>query len=248
MRPEAYLRPLIARWWVIALAALIAGIVGYATQAGQHPTYEASTRLVLVAQPPEYFADQLAASYTQGVEPFLHNPNTVQTAVDRGYMPATDTPYAYNAVTRSSRDNRTVTVALTDTDPARAARVVGALAHAVVDKNVAERAEIAAQDKANSTGAASGMQNSIRTSTLVISSLDCAAPSAGLTSGGVLPDCPGAPTKANGPRTRLTAIAGAVLGAVLVLAAAALDDSLKDSDEVRRYLDLRVVGAIPRKK
>ncbi len=250
MRPEAYLRPLVARWWVIVLAALVAGLVGYALQLGKAPTYEASTRLVVTAQPPEYFADQLAANFTQALEPFVHNPNTVQTAVDRGYIGAGDAPFAYNVVTRSSRDNRTVAVALTDTDPARAARIVGALAHVVVDKNVADRAAQADEDRRNSTGAANGMQNSIRTPVLVVGSLDCAATSAGLTSAGVLPDCPGSPAQPNGPRTKLTAAAGALLGAVLgaavVLAAGALDDSFKGSDDVRRSLALPVVGTIPR--
>jgi len=250
MRPEAYLRPLIARWWVIALAALIAGLVGYASQLGKAPTYEASTRLVVTAQPPEYFADQLAANFTQALEPFVHNPNTVQTALDRGYLRAGDASFAYNVVTRSSRDNRTVAVALSDTDPARAARIVGALAHVIVDKNVADRAALADEDRRNSTGAANGMQNSVRTGALVVGSLDCAATSAGLTSAGVLPDCPAAPAQANGPRTKLTAAAGtllgAVLGAVVVLAVAALDDSFGGGDDVRRYLDLPVVGTIPR--
>lgn len=249
MRPEAYLRPLLARWWVIVLAALVAGAIGYATQAGQPPTYEASTRLIVTAQFPEYFADQLAANFTQVVEPLVRAPNAVDTATMRGYLPPEDAPYAYQVVTRANRDNRTVAVALTDTDPARAARVVGALARVIVEKNVADRATLADEDRRDSTGAVNGMQNTIRRNGLIVTSLDCGATAAGLTGTGVLPDCPAPPRTANGPRTRLTTIAaafiGAVLGAVLVLVAAALDDSLKGRDDVRRYLALPVVATIP---
>ena len=41
MRPEVYLRVLRQGWWVIVLAALVAGIVGYVSQAGKARTYEA---------------------------------------------------------------------------------------------------------------------------------------------------------------------------------------------------------------
>ncbi len=85
---------------------------------------------------------------------------------------------------------------------------------------------------------------------LVVTSLDCAAPAGGLTSGVVLPDCPAPPPTPNGPRVKLTALAGMVLGGVLglvvVLAAAALDDSLKDRDDIQRYLHLPVIATIPR--
>lgn len=251
MRPEAYLRPLLARWWAVLLAALVAGAVGYLSQVGQPATYEASTRLIVTAQPPEYFADQLAANFTQVAEPLVRGPNAVDTAVMRGYLPPEDAAYAYRVVTRSNRDNRTVALALTDTDPARSARVVGALARVAVEKNAAERAKIADQDRQDSTGAVNGMQNSKRTGVLLITSLDCATASADLTSGDVRPDCPAPPTTANGPRTRLTAIAatliGAVFGTILMLALAALDDSLRGRDDVRRYLDgLPVVATIPR--
>lgn len=247
MRPEQYLRPLLRRWWVIVLAALVAGLAGYATQIGKPKTYEATTRIAVSTTPTDYFSDQLAANYTQALEPLVRNPNAVQSAVDRGYMQAADAPAAYGAVTRSSRDNRTVTIALTGDDPARAARVVGALAHIVVDKNVADRTQQADDDKRISV--APGQQNAVRTPVLVVTSLDCAAPSAGLTSANVLPNCPSAPTMPNGPRVKLTALAGvlvgAVLGLALVLAAGALDDSLKNRDDVEHYLHLPVVAAIP---
>lgn len=249
MRPEVYLRVLRRGWWVIALAALIAGVIGYASQVGKPKTYEASTRLAVTSLPIDYFSDQLTANWTQALEPYVHNPNTVQSAVDKGYLQPGDAAFAYNAVTRSNRDNRTVTIALTDQDPARAARVVGALAHIVVDKN---KDDIAASDAEDKRLSQSAQQNAVRTPRLVVTSLDCAAPSGGLFSPAVLPNCPSPPATPNGPRTKLTALAGLVLGAVLglivVMGAAALDDSLKGQDDVQHYLHVPVIATIPRRR
>lgn len=246
MRPEVYLRVLRRGWWVIALAALVAGLVGYASQAGKAKTYEASTRLAIIAYPNDYFLDQLTANWTQALEPYVHNPNAVQSALDKGYLQAGDASLAYNTATRSNRDNRTVTIASTDTDAARAARVVGALARVVVDKNREDIAAIDEQDRRLSQSS----QNAVRTPRLIITSLDCAAPSGGLTSAAVLPNCPPPPVTPNGPRVKLTTLAGLVLGGVLglllVMGMGALDDSLKGQEDVRHYLNLPVIASIPR--
>ncbi len=248
MRPEVYLRVLRRGWWVIVLAALIAGVIGYASQAGKAKTYEASTRLAVTSIPIDYFSDQLTANWTQALEPYIHNPNTVQSAIDKGYLQSGDAALAYNAVTRSNRDNRTVTIAVTNADPAQAARVVGALVQVIVDKNTNDIAALDAEDKRLSQ---SSQQNAVRTPRLLIMSLDCAAPSGGLFSQTVLPHCPSPPVTPNGPRTKLTAAAGLVLGGVLglivVMGAAALDDSLKGPDDIGRYLRLPVIATIPRR-
>lgn len=246
MRPEVYLRVVRRGWWAILLAAFVAGIVGYVSQAHKAKTYEASTRLAVTAFPNDYFYDQLTANWTQALEPYVHNPNAVQSALDKGYLQAGDAALAYNAATRSNRDNRTVTIAVTDADPARAARVVGALARVAVEKNKADQDAIAEADRQVNAQS----QNARLTPRLVVTSLDCAAPAGGLTSASMLPNCPSPPTTPNGPRVKLTAIAGMVLGGVLglvvVLAVAALDDSLKDRDDIQRYLRLPVIASIPR--
>jgi capsular polysaccharide biosynthesis protein len=246
MRPEVYLRVLRRGWWVILLAALVAGAIGYLSQAHRAKTYEASTRLAVTAFPNDYFFDQLTANWTQPLEPYVHNSNAVQSALDKGYLQPGDAPLAYNAATRNSRDDRTVTIAVTDTDPVRAARVVGALARIAVEKNKADQDAIAEADRQVNAQS----QNARFTPRLVVTSLDCAAPSGGLASADMLPNCPSPPTTANGPRVKLTALAGMVLGGVLglivVLAAAALDDSLKGRDDVQRYLHLPVIASIPR--
>lgn len=248
MRPEAYLRALRRGWWVILLAALAGGAVGYVSQVGKAKTYEASTRLAVTAFPNDYFFDQFTANWTQALEPYVRNPNAVQSALDKGYLQPGDAALAYNAATRSNRDNRTVAIAVTDTDPARAARVVGALARVVVEKN---REDVAAYEEADRQANARS-QNARLTPRLIVTSLDCAAPSGGLTSAVVLPNCPAPPTMANGPRVKTTALAAAVLGGVfgliVALAAAALDDSLTGRDDIARYLRLPVVATIPRQR
>ncbi len=93
----------------------------------------------------DYFSDQLTANWTQALEPYVHNPNAVNSAVDKGYLQPGDASLAYN-VDASNRDNRTVTIAATDADGARAAQVIGALAHVMVDKSVADNAALDKQD------------------------------------------------------------------------------------------------------
>ena len=102
MRPEVYLRVLRRGWWVIVIAALVAGVIGYASQAGKAKTYEASTRLAVTSMPIDYFSDQLTANWTQALEPYVHNPNAVQSAADKGYLQPADASLAYNTVTRSN--------------------------------------------------------------------------------------------------------------------------------------------------
>ena len=60
MRPEEYLAILARRWWILVVAALVAGLVAFLYSNAQPRTYQVSVRLMAVAQPPDYWLDLYA--------------------------------------------------------------------------------------------------------------------------------------------------------------------------------------------
>ena len=50
MRPEEIALALLRRWWIVALAALVAGLVAYVGTASQDKTYTASARVMSVGK------------------------------------------------------------------------------------------------------------------------------------------------------------------------------------------------------
>ncbi|HYI13780.1 MAG TPA: Wzz/FepE/Etk N-terminal domain-containing protein, partial [Thermomicrobiales bacterium] len=60
MRPEEIALALLRRWWIVALAALAAALVAYVATSSQPKTYTVSTRVMAVAEPPDYWMDLYA--------------------------------------------------------------------------------------------------------------------------------------------------------------------------------------------
>jgi capsular polysaccharide biosynthesis protein len=224
MRPEEIALALLRRWWIVALAALAAALVAYAGTIQQEKTYTASARVMAVAQPPDYWLDLYAnnrlASYKELIGNWQFVSDSLQaagSAIDPG-LAASRLSLGHNP------DTNTVQIVVTDSDPARAAEIVNALADGFVQRNAEENEQLLTEPR----------------------SADVAPP------GRVVMlklDTPGPPTEASGPRVRVNTLAAAILGAVagimILFALLFLDDTLTRPVDLERYLQLPLLARVP---
>lgn len=215
------------RWWLVVLAALAAAAVGYGVTATQPRTYQAGTNLMAIAQPPDYWLDLYAKNRLASYTDLINNWDFVAAALQQAHLNVTPGEVMGGLSVGHNPDSNTVQIALTDTDPARAASVVNALADAFVARSVNDNRQIAADFPANSSGQRQG--------TVQILKLGTAS----------------APTTPIGPRVKLNTVAAALLGGVfgvlLAFGAEYLDDTLRTEQDIDRYLALPTVIAIPRR-
>ena len=227
MRPEEYLAIVGRRWWLVALAAVAAVIGAFAYSASQPTTYQASTRIMAVAQPPDYWLDLYAKNRLASYKDLIDNWEFVAGALQQAGLDGVEPGAAMNGLTLGHNpDANTVQIVKTDTDPQRAADVVNALAEAFVGRTEAENAAIIERFPTADTSAPRGTVEMIKLET------------------------PSAPTTPIGPRTRLNMAAGLLLGLIfgimLTFGVEYFDDTLRNERDVTRYLELPTIAGIPR--
>lgn len=226
MRPEEYLFIVLRRWWLVVLAALAAASVAYVYTASQPRTYQVSTQLMAIAQPPDYWLDLYAKNRLSSYQGLIDNWDFVASALQQAHL-AIDPGQAMSglAVGRNP-DNNTVQIVKTDTDPTRAAQVVNALADAFVTQSIKDNQQIVANYSSSTSGQKQGTVELVKLGT------------------------PGPPTTPIGPRIKLNTAAAALLGLVfgvlLTFGAEYLDDTLRTEADVERYLALPTLIGIPR--
>lgn len=227
MRPEEYARIVLRRWWLIPTIAIVAAAVAFVVTNRQPRIYSSSTQLLAVAEPPDYWMDLYAKNRLASYKKIVADNAIAQRAVELGQL----NRYGLDAGAVTSRlavahdpDTNTVQIAASDTDPARAAAVVNAVAKAFIEDNDAQYAQ-AEQDYAKSNGD--------KLSRVRIEQLYPATPA----------------TKPSAPRPKLNAAAAAILGValalVLIFALEYFDDTLRTAEDVRRHLDLPVLVGVP---
>ena len=224
MRPEEIALALMRRWWLITLAAVAAALVAYIGTSSQAKTYTVSTRIMAVAEPPDYWLDLYAknrlASYKDLISNWEFISESLREAgsdIDPGLASST-LALAHNP------DANIVQLVVTDTDPARAAEIANALADGFILQNQEQNDELLARDRAEDEGVPG------RVEMLKL-------------------DAPSAPSTPSGPRVRVNTLAGGVLGVVAGLMVAFLllylDDTLKGTRDLDRYLALPLLARIP---
>ena len=226
MRPEEYLLIILRRWWVLLLAAAVAAGGAYLFTSREPVTYQASGRLMAIAQPPDYWLDMYAKNRLASYQNLVGTWDFVSTALKEAKLNI-DPGLASSELTLGHDPNtNTIQIVVTDTDPSRAAAIVNALGDAFVKQAQADNARIT-QDYPSTPSTPRG--------TVEIVKLDTPGP-------------PGTPT---GPRVKLNTVAGAVLGlalgVLLAFAVEYLDDTLRGERDVARALDLPGVAGIPRR-
>lgn len=232
MRPEAYVRIVARRWWLLPLIAVIAATVAYVVTDRQPRVYTSSAELIAIGDPPGYWIDLYAKNRLASYKKLITDSTVIGRAVEFGQLRQqgldSGSVMARLQVAHNP-DTNTIQLAAVDTDPARAAAVVNAVARAFVEQNDADNQKLQleyqyARDKDGSI---------VRIDRVRLVQLGAAS----------VPAVPSA------PRPKLNAAAATILGLALALMLAFLleylDDTLRVGTDVRRYLALPILVEVP---
>jgi capsular polysaccharide biosynthesis protein len=227
VRPEEYLLIVARRWWLVLMALVVAAGAAFIYSSMQDETYETSSRLMAIAEPPDYWMDLYAKNRLASYRDLIDNYDFVAGALQEAGHDI-DPGHATNALSMSHNpDSNVVQIIVNDADPDRAAAIANAVADAFVQQserdNQVMRETYRDDDDAPLTG------------TVRIAKLDN----------------PSAPETPVGPRTRLNTAAAAILGlafgVLLTFGVAYFEDALRRPEDIDRYLDLPIIGSIPRR-
>jgi len=224
MRPEEIAVAILRRWWVILIAAAVAAGVAYTGTASQEKTYVVSTRIMAIAEPPDYWMDLYAKNRLASYRDLINNWEFVSFALEEAGSDIDPGLAQSKLALGHNPDANIVQIVVTDTDPERAAVIANALADGFVIRNDAENERIIAQQ----TSIQNQYPGRVNMEKL---------------------ETPSAPDQPSGPRVRVNTLAGGFLGAVagvvLAFGFVYFDDTLKSRRDLERYLDWPVIGTIP---
>lgn len=251
MRPEEYVRIVARRWWLLPLLAILAAAAAYLVTDRQPRVYTSSTQLIAIGEPPDYWMDLYAKNRLASYKKLITEPRVLQRAVELGQLGQ----LGLDAGTLGGKlalahdpDTNTVEIAASDSNPARAARIVNAVAQAFVEQNAADNAALARQLRDTPPCDLPEIRPICDQNPQLAQQLRLQAGSLKWVDLKQLsPATPAAQPSA--PRPKLNAAAAAILGFALALVLAFvleyLDDTLRTTDDVRRYLALPVIVGIP---
>lgn len=226
MRPEEYILIVLRRWWLVALAALVAAGVAFAYSSAQPRTYQASARVMAIAEPPDYWFDLYAKNRLASYTSLINNWDFVAEAIQAANLDLDPGQAMSGLAVGHNPDSNVVQIVVTSTDPEQAANVVNALADAFVARSEQENQQIIEEYSSGPEGQ--------RHSTVEMVKLET----------------PSAPTTPIGPRVKLNTAAalllGLVFGVLLTFGAEYLEDTLRTEEDIERYLALPTVAGIPR--
>lgn len=226
MRPEEYLAIVLRRWWLVLLAGLVAGFVAYAYSRTQPPIYQVSLRLMAVAQPPDYWLDLYAKNRLASYQDLIRNADFVAQALARAGLQDDPGRVLGSLALARNQDSNVLQLVVTDTDPARAARVANALADAFVAQSLAENQRILERFRDPLGQRIQGTVDLIKL------------------------DTPGPPSTPIGPRTRLNTAAGFVLGLIfgvlITFVVEYFEDVLRGRWQTVRTLEAPILMEIPK--
>lgn len=226
MRPEEYLAILARRWWILVLAALVAGLSAFLYSEAQPRTYQVSVRVMAIAQPPDYWLDLYAKNRLASYQDLIRSWDFVSRALQQAGLDI-DPGHALGTLTLGrNQDSNLIQIVVTDTDPERAAAIANAVADAFVARSAEENRQIL---KRFTDPRGERIQGTVDVVKL---------------------ESPGPPGTPVGPRVKLNSAAGLLLGlafgVVLAFGVEYFDDRLRNEREVQRYLALATVGRIDR--
>ncbi len=224
MRPEEIALALLRRWWIVALAAVVAASIAYVGTASQPNTYVVSTRIMAIAEPPDYYLDLYAKNRLASYKDLINNWDFIAESLQEAGTGIDPGVAQSKLAVGHNPDANIVQLVVTDTEPERAALIANALADGFVRRNEAENAR-QVEERTSPQNLYPGRVHMEKLET------------------------PGVPTVPSGPRVRVNTLAGGVLGVVAGLMVAFgtiyFDDTLKTRRDLERYLEWPVLGSIP---
>lgn len=224
MRPEELIGTVLRRGWIIVLCAAVAAFVAWSGTSSQPKTYTSSTRIMAVAEPPDYWMDLYAKNRLVSYRELIGNYQFIADALAQAGSTMDPGAAQGRLALGHAPDGNILHLVVTDEDPVRAAELVNALADAFVVRNDLDNQALLAQPRAEDEREP-GHVTMLKLET------------------------PGPPTTASGPRVRVNTLAGGIVGvvggALLVFATIYLDDTLRRTEEIERYLRLPTLARLP---
>lgn len=224
MRPEELLGTVLRRAWIIVLCAAVAAFVAWSGTSSQAKTYTTSTRIMAIAEPPDYWMDLYAKNRLVSYRELINNYTFIAEALTQAGSSMDPGGAQSRLALGHSPDGNILHLVVTDEDPVRAAELVNALADAFILRNEADNEALLNQPRPDDAGAPLHV-NMVKL------------------------DAPTPPTTPSGPRVKVNTLAGAIVGAVggalIVFATIYLDDTLRRTEEIERYLRLPTLARLP---
>ena len=146
MRPEEIALAILRKWWIIALAAIVAAGVAWAGTATQDKTYVVSTRVMAIAEPPDYWMDLYAKNRLASYRDLINNWEFVNRALQESGVDIDPGEAQGKLGLGHNPDSNIVQIVVTDTDGERAAVIANALADGFVSWTKKERANSGPSD------------------------------------------------------------------------------------------------------
>jgi capsular polysaccharide biosynthesis protein len=223
MRLEEILPDVLRRWWLVLLAALVAGAAGYVVVNSEPDEYSVSVRLVAVAEPADYWLDLYAKNRLATYEPLINNYAFVQGALAEAEL-TLDPVEAQRVLEVAHTSNQnTLTITVVDTDAERAANIANAIQFAFIRLNDEQNASLIERVERDPE---------TFTPRIVLTAIETAGP----------------PTDPVGTSAVTTAIAAALLGAlaggVVVVFLIYRDDALRSAEDIDRHLARPVLAIV----
>lgn len=253
-RPN-YLTPLKARWWLIAIIALVATVGTYRYYAAKPVSYFASTDLYMVPQSVQSILGQQGQTGTNFLSDqafLIRTPAIADVAAhDLGYKGDPSALLGVIAVAPISGAD-VLTISATTANPVDAGRIANAFARAYISTQKASAQRLAAQSVKQLEQALSGMPQGVshaaqraqlasQIAQLQLYATSPTAPARQVTEAG-----PGAPSASNAKSHAIYGLAlGVLFGAILAYALDAMSRRVKRLEDIEQLYGAAVVAKVP---
>lgn len=216
MQISDYVRTLLKRWWIIALVVVVALASGYGFSKLQPRVYQASAKLLAEPSKPDYGLDLFLRSRLNSYKQLLSSRELAQKVIDQNRLDVLPEQMLANVSVRPDPDQSIIEITVDDLDAQRAQMIANSISDVFVETIEEKNATLA--------------DTELRVDVTKL-------------------DTPVVPAQPYKPSTKVNTLAagvlGLILGCLLAFAFEFLDDTIKTTEEVQRYLSLPVLGSIP---
>ena len=206
---------LLHKAWIIILAAIVAGAIGFAYSFFLiTPQYESTTSIYISTSKGNensmtYSDAQLASQLTKDYEELILGRTVLEKVIDVYKLDESYESLKNRVTVANTSNTRIITITVKDPNPANAQIIANSIrdAAAIHIKDVTDVEAVNVADEAN---------------------------------------LPGSPCEPSIPKwTLIAAMIGVILSAGIIIVQYLLDDTIKSSEDIEKYLELSTLGLIP---